>query len=281
VTAPTELKREPWLSDLSFPEGLRWRADTLWFSDMVDGVVRTVRPGDARAAVVAEVRGRPSGLGFRRDGVLLVTSMRGRRVLRHTGPSTETEEFVDVRAGGWTTLNDMLVHPETGNAYVDAYRGEDNVDSAVLLVTPRGDVSVAAELPFPNGMALLPTTGELAVASSSTATVRTFAIRDDGTLEPTGSFAELPGRSPDGLTADAEGALWVSSYTTGEYLRVERGGRITHRIEFPGDWTVDCELGGADGTTLFLARTRTAPDGFQKAEADGWLDVATAPVPAA
>src|SRR4051794_9096738 len=242
---------------------MRWHAGRLWFSDLLDRVVRTARPGDAEPTVLVEVLGRPSGLGFGRDGALLVTSMRGRRVLRRSADPTAgsqgaLEVVADARPGGWQTLNDMLVDPASGNAYVDAYRSPDGSDAALLRITPDARITVAALLPYPNGMVILPGTGELVVSSTTGAALHSFAVGDCGELEPTGVFAHLPGRSPDGLAVDAEEAVWTSSYLTGEYLRVERGGRITHRIAVDaGDWTVDCELGGEDGDTLFLARVRT------------------------
>ncbi len=51
------------LSDLVFPEGLRWRGDTLWFSEMNGlAVMATGLAGAARR--VAEVPGQSSGLGW-------------------------------------------------------------------------------------------------------------------------------------------------------------------------------------------------------------------------
>ncbi|WP_181780392.1 SMP-30/gluconolactonase/LRE family protein [Pseudonocardia pini] len=279
--ATVELRARPWLSGLAFPEGLRWHAGRLWFSDMVGRAVHTALP-DGTSRVLTEVPGRPSGLGFGPDGSLWVASMRGRRVLRYSGgtdPGGDLRVVADARPAGWRALNDMLVDPATGHAYVDGYTDDDEA-GAVLLVRSDGSVETAAELAYPNGLVLLPGTRELVVASTVGAELRSYLVRDDGRLDPHGVFAPLPGRSPDGLAVDAAGGVWTACYTTGEFVRVERGGAVTHRVDVGADWAVSCALGGPDGVTLYLARARTTRDRYDAGDSDGWVDVATAPVPA-
>jgi hypothetical protein len=68
---------------LHFGEGPRWHDGRLWFSDFYDHAVKSVDlEGDLR--IELELDGQPSGLGWLRDGRLLVVSMldRKRRVAR-------------------------------------------------------------------------------------------------------------------------------------------------------------------------------------------------------
>jgi sugar lactone lactonase YvrE len=58
-------------------------------------------------------------------------------------------------------------------------------------------------------------------------------------------------RQPDGLCADAEDALWVGCFNTGEFLRIADGGTITDQFRFDGA-AISCVLGGDDGKTLFM-----------------------------
>ena len=51
------------LSGLTFPEAPRWRGDRLWFSDFYSFRVMTVDLA-GRDETIAEVPGRPSGLGW-------------------------------------------------------------------------------------------------------------------------------------------------------------------------------------------------------------------------
>jgi sugar lactone lactonase YvrE len=59
-------------------------------------------------------------------------------------------------------------------------------------------------------------------------------------------------RQPDGICADAEGAVWVACFNTGEFVRVLVGGEVTDHFQFEGRG-VSCTLGGFDGRQLFLS----------------------------
>ncbi len=68
------------LDGLMFPEGPRWHAEKLWFSDMQGLHVMTVDLG-GNAEKIVEIKASPSGLGWLPDGRLLVVSMIDRRLL--------------------------------------------------------------------------------------------------------------------------------------------------------------------------------------------------------
>ena len=61
------------LDGLTFPEGPRWHGGRLWFSDFYSE--RVLALGKSGAETIVRVPGRPSGLGWARDGSLLVISM--------------------------------------------------------------------------------------------------------------------------------------------------------------------------------------------------------------
>ena len=87
-----------------------------------------------------------------------------------------------------------------------------------------------------------------------------FDSAPDGTWSNARIFAELPGREPDGICADTEGAIWVACFNTGEAVRVLEGGEITDRVAC-GRHAIACQLGGEDGRTLFCtAYTGTVED---------------------
>jgi sugar lactone lactonase YvrE len=274
-TAPLELSTSPWLDDLAFPEGLRWHDGRLWFADIVRESVHTARPGET-ANVVAHVPGRPSGLGHDGSGTLLVTSMRTRSLLRLVDGSLE--QVADLSACVPRVAGDMAVDPVRGVAFV-AGLGETDVDGRIVLVGRDGEPVVAARVEYPNGMVLLGD-DELVVADTFRGRLLSFRVGLHGALTADGVFAELNGRRPDGCVADAEGAVWVACYTTGEFLRVMRGGRVTHRVDVGDRWALDCALGGTDGMTLFLATALTTREDFNAGRSRGWLDVAIAPAPA-
>ena len=104
---------ETLLDELGFPEGPRWHAGRLWFSDFHQRKVRSVSlAGDVR--VELEPDDVPSGLGWDPSGDLLVVSMLRRQLLR-VGATTE----IVADLSPWTVMgaNDMAVDGR-GRAYI-------------------------------------------------------------------------------------------------------------------------------------------------------------------
>src|SRR4051794_9006485 len=93
---------------LAFTEGPRWHDGRLWFSDMHGFTVCAVDPADGAVERVVEVAGRPSGLGWRPDGTMLVVSMDDRRVLGRRGDG-DLVTMADLSAHTDHPVNDMVV----------------------------------------------------------------------------------------------------------------------------------------------------------------------------
>jgi sugar lactone lactonase YvrE len=256
------------LEGFSYLECPRWHDGRLWVSDFyTERVVAT--DGRGGTEVVAEVPGQPSGLGFLPDGRLLVVSMRDHRLLVRDG-SGKLEEHADLSGVVSGVLNDMVVD-DRGRAWVGNF-GFDLMGGAPLRYTtltrvdPDGTVAVAAEdLGFPNGMVILPG-GVLVVAETFAGRLTAFDIGEDGELSGRrvwAQFGETPQTddveaavgllevAPDGICADAEGAIWVADAVHNRVLRVQEGGRILDEID-AGTGVFACMLGGDDGRTLFL-----------------------------
>lgn len=256
----------------SFLECPRWRDGRLWVSDFYTGRV-VATDGGGEVTVLAEVPGQPAGLGFLPDGRALIASMRDKRLLvrDEQGGLSEHADLSRVAPG---VLNDMLVD-QRGRAYVgnfgfDLMAGAPIRSTGLVRVDPDGSVAVVAEdLRFPNGMVLLPG-GVLVVAETFAGRLTAFDVAEDGSLHGRrvwAAFGEAPDTDeveralgalsvgPDGICADAEGALWVADALNARVLRVREGGEVTDEIP-TGLGVFACMLGGVDGRTLFLC---TAP----------------------
>ena len=247
------LRPEILVDGLRFPEGPRWRDGRLWFSDMHAQQVLAVDL-DGRTETIATVPQDPSGLGWLPDGRLLVVSMRDRKLLRLD--PTGLVEVADLSAVATHFCNDMVVDAQ-GRAYVgnfgfDLHAGEAPVGTNLALVSPDGEVRIAAEnLRFPNGTVITPDGRTLIVGETFGGCLTAFDIADDGSLGGRRLWAQLQGAVPDGICLDAEGAIWVASPVGGAVLRLREGGEVLDRIEVEYE-AFACMLGGPERRTLFL-----------------------------
>jgi sugar lactone lactonase YvrE len=259
---------------LVFPEGPRWRAGKLWFSDMMSGRVMTVDLG-GHVETVVQSDNWVSGLGWLPDGRLLVVSMQDRRLLR-LEPQGLTVA-ADLAALTTFMTNDMVVDG-AGRAYVgnvgyDVHGGAPFVPATLVLVTPGGAARVVdADLAGPNGTVITPDGRTLIVAESMANRLTAFDVAPDGSLGGKRIWAEIEGLSPDGICLDADGAVWVASPMLGEVLRVREGGRVLERFATE-PMPLACMLGGPDRRTLFVCQA-PLPMEFLGLQSGGVVDVA-------
>jgi len=264
-----------------FPEGLRWRDGQLWLSDMWDhAVYRLDASGELER--ICTVPQRPSGLGFLPDGTLLISSMADRSLYRLEKSGLVLHGDLSALATG--DLNDLLVDGQ-GGAYVgnfgyDLFGGAAPVRAKLSLVTPDGAVrEVADDLDFPNGMVLLDEGRVLVVAETWSNKLTAFDRSADGSLSNRRVYAALGERTPDGICADAEDGIWVSSFTTGEFIRLSREGELTDRHECGGR-AVACVLGGSDGRTLFCATFNGGIEDIHALKRAGMVSTTRVSIPA-
>ncbi|RJF99315.1 SMP-30/gluconolactonase/LRE family protein [Noviherbaspirillum saxi] len=267
---------------LAFAEAPRWHENMLWFSDFYTHKVMRLRLG-GEPETVCEVAGQPSGLGWLPDGRMLVVSMNDRRLLRldHDGLNT-VADLSDLTPHH---CNDMVVDRK-GRAYIGNF-GFDMLNRApvqstvLLMVDVDGSIRpVADELLFPNGAVITPDQSTLIIAETFGKRLTAFDIAADGSLGRRRVWANLGEASPDGICLDAEGAVWVASPTTSEFLRVREGGDIADRISVQ-DQAIACTLGGPEGNTLFMVTGRVSRETRALAERNGRIQAARVQIPGA
>ena len=263
-----------------YGEGPRWHDGRLWFVDTQGDAIHTV--DESGALEVAVRTHHPAGLGWLPDGTLVFSTMNSAQIKTITADGTESV-LVDLNDRAWST-NDLVVGPD-GRIYADLYQPHDGSYPIgdVVLVTPDGDArSVASGLATPNGIAISADRGTLVVSETFSGKLLAFTIGADGTLSNQRVFADLgPDRRPDGVCLDAEGAAWVGSAYTGEFLRVRDGGEITDVIECAGDMAIATALGGDDRRTLFLVIAEMAPEDMGTPNSKGRIEQVRVDVPGA
>ena len=232
----------------------------------------------------AEVPGGPGGIGWLRDGRMLVVSMSDRTLVAVAADGS-TSVHSDVSDLTVFRCNDMVVGPN-GRAWVgdfgyDLLSGAPPAPGSIVVVDPDGSARPAADgLGFPNGM-VLTAGGELVVAESSANRLTAYRIDADGTLHDRRAWAELGETTPDGICLDAEGAIWVADPLHGEVVRVHDGGVVAERVRTDRSGAFACVLGGHDGRTLFVCTATEEASLDPSAPPVGAIEVATVDVPGA
>ncbi len=222
------------LAGLGFPEALRWRDDSLWFSDMFRGRVIRWKLGEPAQVVIDERTGgpeMPGGLGWLPDGTLLVVDCMQRRVLSWTD-SAGVRTHADLAALTRHPLNDMFVDTD-GTAWVGGYGFDPEKDEPVASPIFRIalDMKVeptAARFVFPNGTERF----GARIAVAETFADRVSYVNDSGEMIDQQDW--LAGSGPDGLSFGPEGYLYVASAFTGSLDVLDTQGKLTNLVSLTG-----------------------------------------------
>ena len=273
ITTPIDVLH----TGLAFGEGPRWRDGKLYFSDMHAHQVLSYCAKNNAVSVVIELDEEPSGLGWLPSGELAVVAMTSRKLLVNSPQGLRIHADLSALAPG--LCNDMVMLPN-GAAYVgnfgyDMHAGEKFRPTQLIYVSPDGDPShCAADLVFPNGTVITPEGNTLIIAETFAGRLTSYSVNQDGTLHNRETWAELPeGAVPDGICLDEAGGIWVASPTTNECLRLERGGRVSHRVGLDRG-AFACMLGGTD---LYILSAGSSTPSECKAQRSGQLLRLSAP----
>jgi sugar lactone lactonase YvrE len=203
--------------------------------------------GEAEVMLTRDPASHPMGysIDWLPDGRLLTTGAK----LERQEPDGSMVTIAEQHA------NEIVVDGR-GNVYIngadfDFVGGGAPKPGYIKVVTPDGQLrQVADDIQFPNGMVITPDGRTLIISESFAGRLTAFDIDGDGGLSGRRVFAD--GLGPDGITMDAEGAIWVS---TGEFAvaRVAEGGTVLQRIELAENRApFALMLGGPDRRTLFI-----------------------------
>src|SRR5262249_8685128 len=195
------------LDGLGIPESPRWHEGRLWFCNWIDRQILAVgMDGTAEVILARDPDSHSMGysIDWLPDGRLLTT---GDKIQRRE-PDGSMVVLAEQHA------NEIVVDG-LGNAYINgadfdfAGGGAARPGYIKLLTRDGGLRQVADDIQFPNGMVITPDGRTLIISESFAGRLTAFDIDADGGLSGRRVFAE--GLGPDGITIDAEGAVWVGS----------------------------------------------------------------------
>jgi sugar lactone lactonase YvrE len=125
---------------------------------------------------------------------------------------------------------------------------------------------------IPNGPAILLDARALFHTDTARGHVYRLPINDDGSLGTRTlfiDFAEQPG-SPDGMTLDADGGLWVAHWGGARVTRFDPAGRAERHLPLPVSQVTSMTFAGDDLSRMFVT---TAADGVDEADAGALFEV--------
>ena len=254
MTAPRVLR-----DGIVFGESPRWHDGRLWFCDWGARQILAVAP-DGSGEVVLEVdfHSLPMCIDFLPDGRLLVVCSPRRQLLRREadGRLVVHAELGAISDQPWNEV----VCDRHGTAYLNNsgfdFPREEPRPGLLAVVGPDGAARrIAGDLMFPNGMALTLEERTLLVGESHSSRVTAFELDDEGGVVGRRAWAQTPGDHPDGVTLDADGALWYADVGNSRCVRIREGGEVLDTVQLDRG-CFSCALGGADGRTLFIVAQR-------------------------
>lgn len=216
----------------------------LYFSMTQDSTVTVVSTdGDgAEQRVWAHVPG-ANGHAIAPDGTHVVMSSTG--ALLRLDESGRIIRVLATQAGGEDLVypNDVALDPLRGGFYAtdSGYKSTpehiDGEPKGRIIRVDRDDrVSVVGSgIAYANGVGLSPDGRTLYVTASTTSTIWSYLVRDDGTLGNRVHFADVPTifgevTVPDGITMAGDGSLYVAHYGAREVLVYTSDGTLARRI---------------------------------------------------
>lgn len=225
--------------------GLRW-------VDMLAGDILSLRDGKVERRHVGNVA---AALRPRRGGGSVIAVERGFALEEPDGTLTTLPEL-------WTSsgirMNDGGCDPD-GRFYAGSMAYDQAPGAASLYrLDPDGDVAVVLEgVTVSNGLEWSPDGSRMYYNDTATHQVSVFDYDDVGGLTARRVFVELEGqRSPDGLTVDAEGGVWVAVFGAGVVHRYRSDGSLDLIVEVDAKQVSACTFGGENLDRLYITTSR-------------------------
>ena len=233
-------------------EGPRWDAAAgvlLW----VDIEGRTLHrwDGTTHEATVFDDR---LGCVAPTDAGDMLVALATRLVLASTGA-----ELARFPHGADTRTNDGACDPDgrfwIGTTALDFHDG----GGALYRYDGGGLRSVIGGLGLANGIGWSRSGGRMYFVDSNAQRIWSFDYDGEPGLRRVFARIRPDDGTPDGLTIDDEGCVWLALYGGGAVRRYAPDGTLEGVLALPAENVTSCCFGGDDGRTLFV--TTAAPDG--------------------
>lgn len=246
----------------------------LYWLDIFRGQVLCYNPKNNVTEVCYE--GEPvNGITIQEDGSLLLLMQKGPVAkLRDRNAEYIINQVPDVPG---CVFNDVLADPLgrvlRGTALPDMPTSERlcglyciDIDGSIKLI--------ADDIGFSNGLAFSPGSNQLYCSDTFLHRIYIYEYnKQSGTLANRRVFVETHADegTPDGITVDSEGFVWVALFGGGVVVRYTPQGIEERRIRFPARQITSLIFGGEDFTDLYVTSAIYGPNSIDKSESAGAL----------
>lgn len=273
---PPDAKLERLATGLLQPEGPLWKDGVgLLFSDIKRNLIDVWSPLDGSVKAYLQPSDSSNGITFDRQGRLVLTQMRLRRVARQELDGTITPLASTYNGKKFNSPNDIVVKSDGSIFFTDP---DFNIPfgqtrelsfKGIFRITPEGTlVLLDSTFDKPNGICFSPDEKKLYVNESARCLIYVWDVIGDSILVNKQLFYTIPATGyADGMKVDPSGNLYCSGPTgvwiilpTGQYL-----GKIA-LTENPSN----CAWGDNDRKTLYMTagsslyRIRTVTTGVKE-----------------
>lgn len=245
-------------------EGPTWHPDeqALYWTDIPNGVLHRFDPASGRTDQVYQGES-VGGITVQADGSLLLFGVRGSvRVWRDGQVVRTIVESIPGEQG--TRFNDVIADPE-GRVFAGTMATRDANDTITRPGTLyRFDLDgsytpVWGGRTTPNGMGFTPDGAHLYATETTVGEQSIYRFRYEratGALADPRTWLQTPldgseGR-PDGMTVDAEGAVWSARWAGGRVVRHAPDATPLGAVFFPAYNVSSLTFGGADYTDAYV-----------------------------
>lgn len=243
-------------------EGTRWddrRGELLRVDILAGRVYRDEVDADGALAPVRryQVSGTVGAVAPIHDdeGWLLATD----RWFTYLSPNGELRPLVEVAPEG-TRMNDAACDPQ-GRFWAGTLAHDQHPGGGALYRLDRSGHTelILDDLTISNGLGWSPDGATMYLADSGPGVIHAFRFDPDpGTVSDHRVLVNVPSEvgSPDGLTVDASGDLWVAIHGGGRVQRYAPDGELRQELLVPAEQTTCCAFGGP-GLNLLYVTTAT------------------------
>ncbi|WP_433570341.1 SMP-30/gluconolactonase/LRE family protein [Streptomyces sp. CA-251247] len=245
---------------LELGEGIRWADGRAVLTDILSG--RLLSAPGRPAAPLARITQLPCPLGAvapieDRPGHWIAAAGTG---ICRIDPAGRVDWIArpEDDAPGPMRMNDGVADPQ-GRFWAGSMAYEATEDAGSLYRMDRdGRVTrILRDITVPNGPAFTADGTVMYLADSARGLVRRYPVDpvtgDVGEPVPHITFST---GSPDGMTTDAEGGLWIAVWGAGQAHRYHPDGTLDRIVELPAAQPAGLCLGGPDGRTLLVTSAR-------------------------